>query len=92
MNNWKIGTRIMAGFAAVIAIALTLGLFAYRQIGNISKSSTDISGNSLPSVYVIGEIQAGAEESMALILEHVISVDKGEMAQTSTAVTFGPGK
>jgi hypothetical protein len=41
---------------------------------------------------VIGEIQAGAEESMALILEHVISVDKGEMAQTSTAVTFWPGK
>jgi CHASE3 domain sensor protein len=29
MKNWKIGTRIAAGFAAVIVIAITLGIFAY---------------------------------------------------------------
>ena len=32
MKNWKIGTRIGAGFAAVIAIAMVLALFAYSRI------------------------------------------------------------
>ena len=80
MKNWKIGTRIMAGFGAVILITVLLGAFAYSRIGNISKTSADISGNSLPSVYLMGQIQKNAEQIMRLILQHILSSDKEEMA------------
>ncbi|HUO30092.1 MAG TPA: methyl-accepting chemotaxis protein [Bryobacteraceae bacterium] len=80
MKNWKIGTRISAGFAAVITIALVLGLFAYSQVGVISKRSVDISGNSLPSVYVMGQVQKNSEQVMRLILQRVLATDKAEAA------------
>ena len=61
MNNWNIGTRITAGFAAVILIAAALGMFAYTQVGNINRSSVEISEHSLPSVYMVGAIKANME-------------------------------
>jgi hypothetical protein len=81
MNNWKIGTRIGAGFGAVILIAVALGVFAYTRVGVIHESSTDISENSLPSVYVIGEMQANTQAFYGLLLRHVVTNDKGEMAR-----------
>src|SRR6185437_8530913 len=49
-------------------------------IGNISRTSNDISGNSLPSVYLMGQMQKNAEQIMRLILQHILSADKQEMA------------
>jgi methyl-accepting chemotaxis protein len=79
MKNWKIGTRISAGFAAVIAIASLLGTFAYIQVGTLATRSADVSGNTLPSVELMGEVKANAQNAMKLILEHIISTDKEEM-------------
>ena len=70
----------MAGFAAVILITVLLGSFAYSRIGNISRTSNDISNNSLPSVYLMGQMQKNAEQIMRLILQHILSSDKQEMA------------
>ena len=67
MNHWKIGTRISAGFAVVIAIAMTLGAFAYHRVGMMANSASDISGNSLPSVYLMGQVEANTERMRALI-------------------------
>jgi methyl-accepting chemotaxis protein len=89
MKNWKIGTRISAGFAAVIVIALALGVFAYVQIGAIHQSSIAISNNSLPSVYVVGQISTNAERRMRLILQHVTSVDKEEMGNIEGQIREG---
>jgi CHASE3 domain sensor protein len=50
MKNWKIRTRIMAGFGVLIAIALTLGVFAYKEIGAIHRTTIDVTGNFLPSM------------------------------------------
>jgi methyl-accepting chemotaxis protein len=44
MKNLKIGTRITAGFTAVIALAITLGIFAYGQIGVINAGSNARNG------------------------------------------------
>jgi CHASE3 domain sensor protein len=64
MNNWKIGTRIAAGFAAVILVAIVLGLFAYGRMGAIEQSSRQISANSLPSVYLVGQVENGDRKSV----------------------------
>ena len=81
MNNWKIGTRIAAGFAAVIAIAMVLGIFAYTRVGSISKSSNDVTANALPSVSLMGQVRANTEQSMRLTLQHVIATDKQDIAE-----------
>jgi methyl-accepting chemotaxis protein len=86
MKNWKIGTRIMAGFGAVILFTTMLGVFAYSRIGNISRSSTDISANSMPSMYLMGQMQKNAEQIMRLILQHILSSDKEEMATLDQAI------
>jgi methyl-accepting chemotaxis protein len=79
MNNRKIGTRIAAGFAAVITIAVILGMFAYIRVGVIHESATNISANSLPSVFVIGQIQSHLEQTYSLLLQHAIASNKEEM-------------
>jgi methyl-accepting chemotaxis protein len=87
MNNWKIGTRISAGFACVILIAAALGLFAYEQVSNINRFSIEISGNCLPSVAVIGAIKANVESLLGLVLQHAVSTDKDEMARLDADIT-----
>jgi len=79
MKNWKIRTRISAGFAAVILIAGALGIFAYSRIGIINASSNDVSGNSLPSVYIIGQLHSNIERLMSVVMQHAVSNDKQEM-------------
>ncbi len=80
MKNWKIGKRITAGFGVLIAIAMALGVFAYSQIGRINKSSFDVSGNALPSVELMGQVHSNTHYMLSLILQHIISTDKEQMA------------
>jgi methyl-accepting chemotaxis protein len=84
MNNWKIGTRIAAGFGAVIVIAMALGLFAYSQIGAINKSSTAVALDALPGVYTVGQIQSNVQAVFDTELQHIITTDKDEMARLET--------
>jgi methyl-accepting chemotaxis protein len=86
MKNWKIGLRISAGFAAVIAVAMALGIFAYSQVGRINASANDVARNSLPSVSVMGKIHSNTEGIMRLILQHAISNDKQEMASIDAEI------
>jgi methyl-accepting chemotaxis protein len=86
MKNLKIGTRITAGFSVVIAIAMALGLFAYSKMGGIEKLSTEIARNSLPGVYLAGQVQNGIQKEFGLILQHIGSADKGEMERAEAAL------
>jgi len=86
MNNWNIGKRISAGFGAVIMISLVLGIFAYLKVGIIHTSSVDISENSLPSVYLIGEMQSNTQAFYALLMRHIVATDPAEMARIDIEV------
>ena len=86
MKNWKIGIRIAAGFAAVIAIAMALGLFAYGNLGSIDRSSTEIAMHSLPGVYLVGQVQNGIQKEYSLTFQHIASADKGEMERLEADV------
>ncbi len=86
MKNWKIGIRISAGFAAVIVLAMALGIFAYSQIGIINKSSVEISGNSLPSVHYVGQVHSNVERLMSLMLQHAIASDPQEVIRADAEI------
>jgi len=80
MKNWKIGTRIGAGFGIVILIAIALGLFAISKVSSIEQSEDGIATDSLPKVYMAGQIQSNLEAGRVLLLQHINSNDKLEMA------------
>ncbi len=81
MNNWKIGTRITAGFAAVILITLALGIFAYSRITAIDTDAKNITGEHLPGVFVAGQLQTSISSSFAILLMHVTAQDKAEKSR-----------
>ena len=86
MKNWKIGTRITAGFAAVIIVAMTLGLFAYGQIRTINKSSTAVTVDALPSVYTVGQIQANTQAAFSLELQFIVAKDQEDKARLEAEI------
>jgi len=81
MNNWKIGTRISAGFAALILIATTLGGYAYTRIGAIDKKSNEITRRSMPGQYLSGKIHTNSALAMGLLLQQLSTTDKQEQAK-----------
>jgi methyl-accepting chemotaxis protein len=86
MNQFKIGTRISGGFTAVIIIAAALGLFAYIGLGSVQTSAVAITSDSLPGVYIIGQIQSLQSRKMVLVMKHVGVNDPAEMLRLETAI------
>jgi methyl-accepting chemotaxis protein len=78
MNNWKIGTRIGAGFAAVIIIAAALGLYAYAKLGIIENNAKEVASKSLPKIYLVGQIQTNVEAAYSLLVQNAATSDKPE--------------
>jgi methyl-accepting chemotaxis protein len=78
MKNWKIGTRITSGFAVVILIAAALGIFAFTRLVSIGAAATRITADSMPGVYLAGELQNAVQLRFQLLLEHVVATDKAE--------------
>jgi CHASE3 domain sensor protein len=65
MNDWKIGTRISAGFGLVILIAIALGFFAFSGVGKIEHCTDTVATESLPQMYLIGQIAANHQANKA---------------------------
>jgi methyl-accepting chemotaxis protein len=86
MHNWKVGTRIGAGFAAVVLIALLMGFFAISKVGTIGRVSADVTDNSLPSMYLVGQVQSNVHALLTLTLRHASSTDHQKMAEFETEI------
>jgi len=95
MNNLKIGTRIVAGFTALIAITLALGIFAVLRVAIIDKSTTAVKTNNLPSIMAIDKAALNNEKAVVLVFQHTTSLNKQEMddveAQLAAAKSANKG-
>jgi methyl-accepting chemotaxis protein len=80
MNNWKIGTRIGAGFGAVILIAMAVGLFAIGKVGSIQKRTDTIALESLPKVHFVGQASNNANANEELLYQFINSSNVEEKA------------
>jgi methyl-accepting chemotaxis protein len=87
MNNLKIGTRIAGGFAAVILVALALGVFAYQRVGIIDANASVVVKESLPGVQAMGQIQNGVHKYYGMLARHAAATDKNEMARVESEMT-----
>jgi methyl-accepting chemotaxis protein len=81
MKDWRIGTRIAAGFAVVILIVVALGAVAYTRLVAIDKRARTVTEDALPGVYAIGQVQSTVGSSFALMVQHVQCEDKDEKAK-----------
>ncbi len=79
MKNLSVGKRITGGFLAVILITLALGLYASSQLRSINEKGSYIAENSIPGLYLSGQIESLARDNYSTVLDHVISTDASEM-------------
>jgi methyl-accepting chemotaxis protein len=86
MNNWKIGTRISAGFGMVILITAALGLFAYNKLGDIDTHTRQTTSEDVPKLYLVGQMQRNVQATFALGLLFARATDKQEKAELETEI------
>src|SRR5262245_30827336 len=86
MKNWKIGTRMAAGFGALLCVSMGLGVFSYVRVMAIQQGVDQIAGDAMPGMYLVGQAQSNVHRNMALLLQHVQSKDQADQARTTAAI------
>lgn len=74
MNNWKIGTRIAAGFGVVILIATALGLLVFNQAGSIQQNHASLAVLALAgaAAFALAETsRRGASTDTGWLVSHL---------------------
>jgi methyl-accepting chemotaxis protein len=60
LNNFKIGTRLAAGFATLLVLLFALGASALLQMSHVYDGTLQLGNDWLPSVQAAGNMQAHA--------------------------------
>jgi methyl-accepting chemotaxis protein len=78
-NDLRIGGKIFSAVMAVLVLTMVLGVFSLVQIGRVNNSTVDIATNWLPSVKVLGRMEAIAGELRRSEFQHILSTSKEDM-------------
>lgn len=78
LNNFKIGARLGAGFAIVLLLLCAVGGIGLRQAASIFSGTEEIGSNWLPSVEILGKIEALSADARRSSLRSIISVDAAD--------------
>src|SRR3954466_15221490 len=73
MNSWSVRSRIIGGFAAVIAIMVALSALSYTGLRVIRAEATQIQKDILPGVVSAAKAQAIARELLLAVTTHSAS-------------------
>lgn len=79
MNNWNVGARIRAGFGLTLAVLLALGGLSYMKMTQVRRNAAIITEESIPGVYLAGQIQYVASQRFSILVRHIASNDKAEI-------------
>jgi methyl-accepting chemotaxis protein len=86
MNDMRIGTKILASFALVLALVGAAGVLSYAQAREVNNSITRITGNTLPGTEFAGRLAALANRLRAQHFQYVVSTDDAAMGQLETSI------
>ena len=70
MKSWSVRSRIIGGFAAVIAIMVALSALSYSGLRVIRSQATQIEQDILPGVVISAKSQALARELLLAVTTH----------------------
>jgi methyl-accepting chemotaxis protein len=65
---------------------MALGMFAFNKVGGIEQSTNTVALESLPKVYLVGQIQSHVQVGMTLLIRHINSSDKGQKANAEQEI------
>ncbi|WP_431124859.1 methyl-accepting chemotaxis protein [Variovorax paradoxus] len=79
MNTWTIRQRILASFAAVLALMIVMGAVAYACLARVAEDATIIQKDAVPGMAVSGQLTAAWLDNFALTQKHVLETEDAEM-------------
>jgi methyl-accepting chemotaxis protein len=78
LSNFKIGTRLGAGFAAILLLLCTVGGLTLWQASHIYAGTLELGNDWLPSVQTAGRMQSYANNARRTSLRSILAVDPKE--------------
>jgi methyl-accepting chemotaxis protein len=79
-HDLKIATKLMISFAAVLALAVLLGIASFTQMGALNRASADLSRNWMPSVQAVLTMRTQLGDIRRWELAHLLTSDTDRMA------------
>lgn len=73
--RWTVGKKLFAGFAVLLVIAGTIGVFAINRMSQMDGRVDQITGMWMPGVETINDINYMTEHVLALTLQHIVATD-----------------
>ncbi|MFK4446256.1 methyl-accepting chemotaxis protein [Caballeronia udeis] len=78
LSNFKIGTRLGAGFAAILLLLCAVGGLTLWQASHIYAGTLELGNDWLPSVQAAGRMQAYANNARRTSLRSILAADPKE--------------
>jgi methyl-accepting chemotaxis protein len=79
-RNLKVGMKFLVAMVTVLVLMAFLGAFSVVELSKVNDVSVDISGNWLPSVQTLGQMQAAMNLIRRGEINHIVTSDKNTMA------------
>jgi len=96
MKNWTIKKRIIAGFAAIVALSTIMGALAWNSMRTIAGHASDIASDAIPGLAMQSEVQQNQATAHLTLIRHVLTTNVDEkhaydaklkeIAETNTAL------
>ena len=79
LSDYKIATKIGAGFAIIVAMVIALGAVALSQLGEVATGEAQIATSNLPSIQLAGQLLELVNSIRRFEARHVLASDAKEM-------------
>lgn len=84
MKNWTVRLRIVASFAVVIAILLSLAVYTYAGLLSIDEEVESVQDDAVPGLYQISRIRSVWVEHMLTTQQRLLVASAGELGSELT--------
>lgn len=78
-KEWKVRTKLLLAFLAVLSLTAGIGLFSAARLAAVYRNTDEIASVLLPSVVAAGEIQYYLNEVRRSEFQHILSLDEANM-------------
>jgi len=86
MKDFKIGTRLVAGFAIVISITFAFGAFAYIKTANQDPAAEQLAKANLSAVYLSDDLRSSVQKQYSLFQQFLNAPDRAGQDRLEAAL------
>ncbi|MCX5493300.1 methyl-accepting chemotaxis protein [Kaistia dalseonensis] len=86
MKNVTIRQRIILSFLAILLVLSAIATVTYRWFLRTEREATSVEQNTVPALYLSGQLMAGWMEAKSLLQEFVVQDDPAEMDKVGEAI------